>query len=115
MAEDGSIRAIETKPVQTMKTAVVGSREFIEGFAWVDTERCSQSAHPDWRCCLEVSGLDDCGTFIRPYRGDWALVELTNGCLGVLGPDHDFAVGPSDDTEMVLAAWRRGLVAEPGL
>ena len=157
-----------------------------EGFAWVDTERCSRSAHPDWRCRLEISGQDDCGTFIRPdgsrlfsfhahevadisndmwdfvpprfdhglafvrfpdglvrgittngtplplhdryggfvtidhadyitYRGDWALVELTNGCLGVLGPDHDFAVGPSDDTEMVLETWRRGLVAEPGL
>ena len=36
-----------------------------EGFAWVDTERCRRSAHPEFQCELEYSQQDDCGTFIR--------------------------------------------------
>lgn len=156
-----------------------------EGFVWVNTKRCRRSAHPEWRCELEYSQQDDCGTFIRAdgsslfsfhahsvadmandmwdfvpprfdhglafvrfpdgrvrgistdgkplplharyggfacvdiphqgdspyinYRGDWALVQLTNGCLGVLGAEHDFVIGPSVDTGMVFRIWRNKL------
>ena len=55
---DGTVRL---SPVFTF-----ADDQWHEGFAWVDTERCSRSAHPDWRCRLEISGQDDCGTFIRP-------------------------------------------------
>ena len=48
------------------------------------------------------------GEYIH-YRGEWALVELTDGRAGVLGPDHDFTVGPSNDMEAVAAIWKTGL------
>lgn len=43
------------------------------------------------------------------YRGDWALVGLQDGRAGILGPDHGFAVGPSEDMAEVEALWKDGL------
>ena len=43
------------------------------------------------------------------YRGDWALVGLRDGRAGILGPDHGFAVGPSEDVAEVETLWKEGL------
>ena len=91
------------------------------GWSWLDFLEAAA------RSCNGTLAVEDGGVSIRVSFGSEGAkprvaeigrlsnFQLTNGCLGVMGPDHDFAVGPSDDTEMVLETWRRGPVAEPGL
>ena len=43
------------------------------------------------------------------YRGDWALVGLVDGRLGVLDGTRHFAVGPTNDAAFVRQRWRNGL------
>ncbi len=43
------------------------------------------------------------------YRGDWALVGLADGRLGILDGTRRFAVGPTNDAAFVRIQWRNGV------
>ena len=81
---DGLIRGITTNGLP------LPLHERYGGFASIDAPHCGESPYVH-------------------YRGDWALVGLPDGRAGVLGPDHEFAVWPSEDVAEVHSLWKDGL------
>lgn len=43
------------------------------------------------------------------YRGDWSLVGLADGRIGILDGTRCFAVGPTNDAAFVRREWRNGV------